>query len=184
LAHEDTLGDKRLIAYVVPHQEPGPAGQVETLSITSLLRHFLQDHLPEHMVPSAFVVLPALPLTPNGKVDRQALPAPDGARPDLTRAYVAPRTEVEEELAGIWGEVLGLERVGIHDNFFEVGGHSLLATQVIYRLNDAFELELPLRTLFEKPTIAGLALAIEEVLIEEIEGLTEDEAAYLADVAG
>ena len=95
-----------------------------------------------------------LPLTPNGKVDRDALPAPDQSRPELETAYIAPRTRTEELLAEVWVELLKLEKVGIHDNFFELGGHSLLATQVISRLRRAFGVDLPLRSLFETPTIA------------------------------
>jgi hypothetical protein len=98
------------------------------------LRRFLEEQLPDHMVPAAFVLLESLPLTPNGKVDRKALPAPGGARPELDGVYVAPRSPVEEALAGIWRDVLGLEQLGVHDDFFELGGHSLLATQVVSRL--------------------------------------------------
>jgi len=117
----------------------------------------LKEKLPEYMVPSAFVTLDTLPLTPNGKVDRRALPAPGGMRPELEDAFVVPRDALEEQLAGIWAEVLGLERVGVHDDFFELGGHSLLVTQVVSRVRDALQVELPLRSLFEEPTIAGLA---------------------------
>jgi len=112
------------------------------------------------MIPSVFVVLDALPLTPNGKVDRRALPAPDQSRPDLEQGYRAPRTPMEEMLAEIWREVLKLERIGIHDNFFDLGGHSLLATQVISRVRTEYQTDVALRTLFEMPTIAELANAI------------------------
>ena len=121
----------------------------------------LQTKLPAHMLPSAFVVLDALPLTPSGKVDRRALPAPDQVRPELGGAFIAPRTPVEEVLAGIWADVLRLEEVGVHDNFFELGGHSLLATQIMSRLCRTFQVELPLRTLFATPTVAGLADGLE-----------------------
>jgi acyl carrier protein len=114
------------------------------------------------MIPSAFVLLDALPLTPNGKLDRKALPAPDQNRPEPEESYVAPRTPVEEMLAEIWAEVLKLDKVGIHDNFFELGGHSLLATQVISRVRNTFQVEVPVRSLFEIPTVAHLAKAIEE----------------------
>jgi len=145
IVREDTPGDRRLVAYVVPQEEQSPT--------VGHLRSFLREKLPEYMLPSAFVILEQLPLTPNGKVDRRALPRPERKGP-----FVAPRNPVEERLAGMWAEVLGLERVGIHDNFFELGGHSLLATQVISRLRAAFRVELPVRRLFDEgATVAGLA---------------------------
>jgi acyl-CoA synthetase (AMP-forming)/AMP-acid ligase II/acyl carrier protein len=151
--------DKRLVAYVVFRQEhPLTAHE---------LRSFLKQKLPEYMVPSAFVFLERLPLTPNGKVDRRALPAPDGSRPELESGYVAPQTPVEEALTKIWEEVLKLERVGIHDNFFDLGGHSLVATQVMSRVRAALRVELPLRTLFERPTIAELSSVIVALKEEE-----------------
>ncbi len=127
------------------------------------LRGQIKDKLPEYMIPSEFVLLDELPLSPNGKLDRRALPAPDTARPDLAGNYVAPRTPVEEKLAAIWAEVLGLDRVGVQDNFFELGGHSLLATQLISRVRQAFSVELPLRSLFELPTVASLAERVETI---------------------
>jgi len=155
LAREDKPGDKRLVAYVVPRDVQVPA-IIE-------LRRFLKEKLPDYMVPSAFVPLDALPLTPNGKVDRRALPVPDMARPEQEEAYVAPRTPAQEVLAGIWAEVLKLEQVGIHDDFFDLGGHSLLATQVISRVRDTFQLRLSLRNFFDGPTVADLAEIIETV---------------------
>ncbi|MBD2005419.1 MULTISPECIES: non-ribosomal peptide synthetase [Cyanophyceae] len=124
------------------------------------LQTYLTQKLPEYMVPSAFVVLESLPLTPNGKVDRRALPAPEPVKLELAGSYVAPQTPVEEGLVKIFAEVLGVKRVGIHDNFFELGGHSLLATQLVSRVRDAFGVELPLRSVFEAPTIAELSKAI------------------------
>jgi amino acid adenylation domain-containing protein len=161
LAREDAAGDpsasvkteKRLVAYVVAEREPLPT--------TTELRDFLKEKLPEHMVPAVFVLLDALPLMPNGKIDRRALPSPDRSRPELDKAFMAPRTPTEELLAEIWAQLLDLERVGVHDNFFDLGGHSLLATQVVSRLREAFQVEIPLRRLFEVPTVAGLAESIE-----------------------
>jgi acyl carrier protein len=141
----------------------------------SELRGFLKEKLPDYMVPSAFVLLDTLPLTPNGKVDRQALPAPGGIRPELERGFVAPRTPFEEILAGIWTEILGIEQVSVHDNFFELGGHSLLATQVVSQVRDTFQVELPLRSLFEAATVSDLTTVVEQRLIEQVgaETLTE-----------
>src|SRR5262249_21778499 len=125
--------------------------------LTAELRRYLDQRLPEYMAPTAFVVLESLPLTPNGKLDRRALPAPDQLRPELANVYVAPQSPAEQLVAAIWSDVLGIERIGAHDDFFKLGGHSLLATQVISRVRNTFQVELPLRDLFEAPTIAGLA---------------------------
>ncbi|HEX2081287.1 MAG TPA: condensation domain-containing protein, partial [Longimicrobium sp.] len=130
-------------------------------ALTRDLRELGRERLPEHMVPAAYVYLEALPLTPNGKVDRKALPAPELASAE--DRYVAPRTPTEEVLAGIWAEVLRLERVGVEENFFEAGGHSLLATRVVSRIREVFAVELPLRALFEGPTVAELAVRVEEM---------------------
>jgi acyl carrier protein len=176
IVREDAPGDKRLVAYLVPSQEPVPS--------SSDLRGFLKEKLPNYMVPSAYVALDALPLTPNGKVDRRALPEPEGLRPELETAYVAPRNEIEQTLADIWQELLAVVQIGIHDDFFEMGGHSLLATQVMSRVRQTFQLELPLRDFFEAPNIAELAIVIEEGLIAEVEALTEDQAQRLAEGIG
>jgi len=152
IAREEIPADKRLVAYLVP-QEAAPTA--------SELRQFLKQKLPEYMVPSAIVMLDALPLTPNGKVDRRALPAPEMVRPELSPTFVAPKTPIQEILALFWAKVLGIEQVGIHDNFFELGGHSLLATQLISQVREAFWVELPLRCLFESPTVAEFSEAIE-----------------------
>jgi acyl carrier protein len=125
------------------------------------LQTYLAQKLPEYMVPSAYVVLESLPLTPNGKVARRALPAPEPIKTELAGGYVAPRTPAEEVLVKIFAEVLGLKRVGIHDNFFGLGGHSLLATQLVSRVRDAFGVELPLRSVFEAPAIAQLSKVVE-----------------------
>jgi acyl carrier protein len=140
------------------------------------------------MIPSAFVLLKELPLTPSGKVDRRALPAPDQNRPELVDVYQPPRTQTEETLASIWAELLKLHRVGIYDNFFELGGHSLLATQIVSRIRKVFSIELPLRRLFESPTVAEIAVITTESqvkraseaelaqMLREVEVTTEEEA--------
>ncbi|WP_254623733.1 non-ribosomal peptide synthase/polyketide synthase [Myxococcus sp. CA033] len=147
VVREDVPGDKRLVAYVVPSEHGLDPGAV---------RGFLEERLPAYMVPSAIVTLTELPLTANGKVDRKALPPP-GVSTQPQEAPEMPRTATEEVLAGIYAEVLGVSRVGPEDDFFELGGHSLLATQVVSRIRSAFNVELPLRELFEAPTVAGLA---------------------------
>jgi len=124
------------------------------------LRAFLQERLPDYMMPSAFVLLDALPITPNGKVDRRRLPAPDGARPESAQSLVAPRNAVEERLLEIWKELLGSERIGVEDDFFALGGHSLLATQAVSRVRQAFGVELPLRTFFGAPSVAAVAAEV------------------------
>ncbi|RAM53532.1 MAG: non-ribosomal peptide synthetase [Hapalosiphonaceae cyanobacterium JJU2] len=154
VARSDSSEDQRLIAYLVP--------EVEQRLIITQLRSFLESKLPSYMIPTNFVTLDSLPLTPNGKVDRKALPTPDTVRREVEETYVAPQTNVEKQLAIIWMQVLGLKKIGINDNFFELGGHSLLATQVISRIHKIFDIELPLRQLFELPTIAKLAKSIGE----------------------
>jgi amino acid adenylation domain-containing protein len=159
LAREDGPGDRRLVAYVVPKEG-------RTVAVDEV-RRFLQEKLPEYMVPSLFVTLGALPLTPNGKVDRRALPQPDRTRPDLAKEFVPPRTPVEEMLADVWAQVLGIERIGVHDSFFDLGGHSLLATQVVSRVCDTFRVDLVLRSFFEAPTVAGLAQTVAALQFEQ-----------------
>ncbi len=156
VTREHGIDDRRLVAYVTLAEGRPALDDTE-------LRRFLRRSLSEPMIPSAFMTLENLPLTPNGKVDREALPDPGGgeARPDAS--FVAPRGPVEEEVASAWKTVLRLERVGVHDNFFDLGGHSLLATQVVSRLRDASGVEIPLRALFDAPTVAGLAERVEAV---------------------
>lgn len=161
VTREDVPGDKRLVAYVIA--SPGQQPTADTL------REALQTALPDYMIPAAFVRLDALPLTPNGKVDRAKLPAPDWTQAAAT--HVPPRTPTEETLAAIWQSVLGMTQVGVHDNFFALGGHSLLATRVISRVQQSFQIAIPLRAIFEAPTVAGLAAAVEEAIIREIEAL-------------
>jgi amino acid adenylation domain-containing protein len=138
------------------------------------LKELAREQLPSYMLPSAFVLLDEMPLTPNGKIDRRALPPPEGLRPELQGKFVAPRTHVERKLADIWSNLLGVSQVGVQDNFFEMGGHSLLATQFVSRVRDAFQVEMPLRQLFEQPTIAGLAKLIEHAQSDTLEPRATD----------
>ena len=166
IIREDLPGDRRLVAYLVANS------QSLTAPIPSELRQFLQQKLPDYFLPSAMVILPALPLTPNGKIDRKSLPAPDSASLHLQTSFVPPTTPTEITLAQIWIQVLRIVgtasplemQVGINDDFFELGGHSLLATQVISRARQAFPIDIPLQSLFEQPTIAGLASRIDTSL--------------------
>ncbi|MFL6332079.1 MAG: amino acid adenylation domain-containing protein [Pyrinomonadaceae bacterium] len=152
-AREDGDGERRLVAYVA-------AEQGKTVAAAAL-RSYLKGRLPEYMIPSAFVVLDELPLNPNGKIDRKALPEPERVRPELEGSFKAAGDPVEEMLAGIWAQVLGLETVGADDDFFELGGHSLLATQVVSRVRAAFGVEVALQSLFEQPTVAAFAHEVE-----------------------
>ncbi|HEX5884420.1 MAG TPA: amino acid adenylation domain-containing protein [Pyrinomonadaceae bacterium] len=164
IVREDRPGNQRLVAYVVLRQPENH------------LRAFVKARVPGHMVPAAFVVLDKLPLTPNGKVDHAALPIPDPASFDSNNEFVAPQTHVELTLAQIWKEILGVTQVGIHDNFFDLGGHSLLATQVVSRIRKTLKADLPLRVIFDSPTIAGLAPQVESMSrteSDELEKLAE-----------
>ena len=165
LLREDSPGDQRLVAYVVGAGEGEPA--------IAELRRYLQQQLPEYMVPQTLVLMAELPLTPSGKVDRGALPAPAQSR-TVTSSYQAPRNKVEEELARIWQKVLQVERVGVEDNFFELGGHSLLATQLTCRIRDVFRVDVPLHMLFDAPRPAELAVVIAQLQAEQV---NEDEDA-------
>jgi amino acid adenylation domain-containing protein len=147
VAHKQNT-EATLVAYLVTDQHPPP--------IVDDLRAYLKRRLPDYMVPATFIFLEALPLTPNGKIDRKALPKPDTSRPKLAESYVAPKTEIEQTIAIIWQEVLGLDKVGRHDNFFDLGGHSLRMVQVHSKLKAHFEQELPMIKLFEHPTIAAM----------------------------
>src|SRR5262245_12100851 len=179
VAREDFEGDECLVAYIVPSARRPTVSQ---------LRRTLAEKLPQYMIPSAFVLLDAMPLTATGKIDRRALPDPRTARPELDRPFVAPRTPIEAQLAQIWSEVLGLDHVGVDDNFFDLGGHSLTAARVVTRAIKHFQLELPLAALFQAPTVADMALVILEAqakrlessdldrILSDVEALSEEEA--------
>ena len=171
IALADQGNEKRLVAYVVTVPEASRN--------VSELRGYLKERLPDYMIPSAFVYLDALPLTSHGKIDRRALPAPDAERPALAEAFIAPQTPTEKGLASIWTRLLGINRVGINDNYFELGGDSLLATQLVSQLRGVFEVELPLVDLFLHPTLAELAASIEEIIIEQMEEISDEEAEQL-----
>jgi len=161
IAREDSVGEKRLVAYVtttpVPHNDDAPA------TFVSALRRHLSEQLPDYMVPAAFVRLETLPLTPNGKIDRKALPAPD-EQAVAQRPYEAPQGEIEVMLAAAWADLLSLERVGRNDNFFDLGGHSLVAVRLLSRLRQTPGVEVPMSTLFSKSTLAAFAESVEAAL--------------------
>jgi len=152
VARQNGLGEAYLIAYFTYTAQSSP-------SVTEV-RGFLKKKLPDYMVPSHFMSMEAMPLTPNGKIDRAVLPVPDNSRPELDAPFVMPITPVEEQLAQIWSEVLGINKVGVNDNFFDLGGHSLAAMRVVSRVIQKFQLELPLKALFDSPTIADMAVVI------------------------
>jgi thioesterase domain-containing protein len=156
---EDMPGERRLIAYVV-FTDP------DDIPTTAALRAYLQQRLPEYMVPAVFMALAAMPLSPNGKLDRKALPVPDGERPQLVAGFMPPRTGTEAQLVEVWQEVLRLEKIGIHDNFFALGGTSLLAAQLVTRVRALCDVDLPVRQLFTGPTVAELAAAVERAIEE------------------
>ncbi|MFC1714055.1 AMP-binding protein [Candidatus Poribacteria bacterium] len=185
VAQEISHGDQRLVAYLVPVIGLAPT--------VSELRRSLAEMLPDYMIPSAFMMLDALPLTPTGKVDRLSLPLPGKARPDLENPFAAPRTPIAETLAGIWSQVLELDQVGIHDDFFELGGNSLLATQIISRVLNTFQVKILLRSLLQSPTVTDMAAAIAqsqaekaemgdiEQMLAELDKLSEDKIKTMLD---
>ncbi len=172
IVREDSLSEKRLLAYVTSKASSADTGpmlkssnsliQCKAPGISiSQIRLFLKEKLPDYMVPSAFVLMEAMPLTPNGKIDRRALPTPSQERPELAEVLVLPRNPIEEKLANLWSRILDIQPIGIHDNFFDLGGHSLLVAKMASQVEEIFQLELPLSCLFQTPTIAGLAQSIE-----------------------
>jgi acyl carrier protein len=168
MAREDGGGERRLVAYVVGGAEGAPGADE--------LRGFLRAKLPEYMIPARFVWLDSLPLTPNGKVDRRALPAPRQESDGRAEDDAAPLSPFEEAVAAIWSEVLGVERVGPSDNFFQLGGHSLMAARVLSRVGESLRVELPLRSLFDTSNLAEFAMLVEDALLTLVENLSDDEA--------
>ena len=183
VAGKDASGDTRLIAYIVPEEGVEPT--------SSEMWAFLQEKLPSYMLPSVFVTIKELPLTPNGKVDRRALPLPEQIGDEVSANFIAPRTVMEETVAEIWRQTLGITQVGVESNFFDLGGHSLLATRVMSQIRESCGIELPLRVLFESPTIAALARKLEEAqpketelgrilsMLENMENISEEEVTAL-----
>jgi acyl-coenzyme A synthetase/AMP-(fatty) acid ligase/acyl carrier protein len=170
-AREDNPGQKRLVSYVV--LRPG-------IAVTNAgLRDFLSHDLPDYMMPAAFVTMDSLPLGPNGKVNRSELPSPADGNILRDENFISPRNATEEQIAAIIAELLGLERVGVNDNFFLLGGNSLLATQVIARVRVSFDVEVTLLNVFDNPTVAGIAAVVEQSVIEQVEALSEEEAGRL-----
>jgi acyl carrier protein len=159
---EDGPGDLRLVAGVVP--------KARTTPDLSALRLFLEERLPDFMVPGAIVAVDRLPRTPNGKLDRRALAKVEVTRQETSAAFVAPRTPIEDAVAGIWAKVLGIDRVGAHDNFFRLGGNSLATIQVASQIGQDFGVEIPIRVIFGAPTVAELATRVEQRLLDQAEG--------------
>jgi len=171
IAREDVPGDQRLVAYIVPN---GKASNGK-VNFNGDLHGYLTEKLPQYMVPSSFVTLAELPLMPSGKVDRRALPAPELSQAN-DRAFVAPRSQTEQELVEIWSELLRVETIGVQDNFFDLGGHSLLAAQLVSRILNTFAVELKLQDIFNEPTVEAIAALIEYALIEMSGDARIDEA--------
>ncbi|MCB0195324.1 MAG: amino acid adenylation domain-containing protein [Anaerolineae bacterium] len=167
MATQDEQEQPYLAAYIVPDS-------ASSLPSPATLHHYLNQKLPAAMVPAAFITMDSLPLTPNGKIDRRKLPRPNRIEPIQSPDFVAPKGPVEEILAEVWQEVLGVDKIGIHDNFFQLGGHSLLAVQIVSRLHQDYEIELALRFLFEYPTIAQLAPVVEDILLSELDTEKEE----------
>jgi non-ribosomal peptide synthetase component F len=179
VAREDEPGEKRLVAYYTcadtRGQGEGEEGEEGEEVGAEKLRAYLSAQLPEYMVPAAYVRLERLPLTANGKLDRKALPIPDTEAYGV-RGYEEPVGETETTLAGIWAEVLKVERVGRHDNFFALGGHSLLAIQLLNRIRSTLGVELTIQVLFTTPSVSGVGEVVEETLLDQVAQISEEEA--------
>ena len=172
VAREDSSWEKRLVAYLVAKEAGITVKEV---------RSFLREKLPDYMMPSFFVKLDSMPLTANGKADRKALPNPYDVQPESEEHYVMPRTPLEQKIAEIWKQVIGMDRVGVHDNFFDLGGHSLLATKVVMRLREAFQIELPVRCLFESPTVESLTRTVEVLRTQGLSALSSESPDLVAE---
>jgi acyl carrier protein len=169
VVREDNPGDKRLVAYC--------RGDNSRVLDVNEIASFLNSRLPAYLIPSACVIMDRLPLTPNGKVDYRTLPAPEpDTRHRAKSAPIRPRTAAEKAVSGIWCEVLNLKHVGVEDNFFELGGHSLLATRIVSRVRSAWKVEMPFASIFEHPTVAGMASVLEKILTEEVERIGDNQA--------
>lgn len=172
---EPKAGNKQLVGYVAftakAQQDASAGGAPGQTAIVDSMKAFLKESLPEYMVPVAWIVLPRLPLTANGKVDRRQLPEPDWRAAGASGAtFVAPRNATQKELASIWSSVLGVETIGIHDNFFDLGGHSLTAAKLLARIRDSFQVELPVAKVFEDPTIQRLAATLDAIRCGKADG--------------
>src|SRR5262245_24425434 len=184
VAREDYADDQRLVAYLVTETRPAPA--------VSELRVLLKKTLPDHMIPSTWMFMEALPLAPNGKVDRQGLPPPSPIRTELDTGFVAPRTPIESRLAKIWSEVLSVDQVSVNDNFFDLGGHSLAATRVVTQVTKHFQVDLPVQSLFNSPSVAEMARLITEHqalklsehelqnILEDLESMSDEAKGFLS----
>jgi len=162
VVREDIPEEKMLAAYMVMEGK-------EKIEDTDI-RDFLAKRLPDYMIPTVFVTIDAIPLTPNGKLDRKALPEPILLKDRQIKSFTKPRTPLEKKIASIWKEVFGIDEIGVHENFFEIGGHSLLATQLIMKLRNVLGLDIPLRHLFDSPTIEGIAKSVENIIINRESG--------------
>jgi acyl carrier protein len=174
IARSDLSEEKRLVAYIVPAAAAQPT--------VGALRDWLAASVPPYMLPDVFVGLGAFPLTAHGKIDLSALPAPTDANALRDEVYESPRTPVEERVAAILASLVGLERLGINDNFFLLGGHSLLGTQAIAKLRDAFGVDVSLRTLFTAPTVSGLSAEVERLLLERVDAMSDEDVRRTLDV--
>ena len=171
VAQEETSGEKRLVAYIVPRRD--------VVLRAAALRNALAEHLPDYMIPSRFVQLESLPLSMNGKLDRAALPVPTPENTLQEDPYEGPQTEIQQRLSTIAGTLLGVDRVGIDDNFFNLGGHSLLGAQLIHRIRHTFGIELSLLSIFEYPTVRKMSAEIDRLLLAKLQAMSEDEAQRL-----